>query len=739
MITDSSRECEQFRAIRLRVRPDLIFCPHRNGNGRRWTVKDPVSLNYFHLGDEERFLLQQLDGATSLEKLKAGYEEQFAPKTVSLAYLMDFCGRLHGNGLVLADSHQQGASLLQRRQKEQARRLWQFPLSLLAIRFPAFNARPFLSALESAGRLLFHPLFSAFAFLFALLAIALLIGQYQYVLARLPEASVFFGGTNILILFFCLAGVKIIHEFGHGLACRRFGAACNSIGVMLLVFTPCLYCDVSDAWMIPQKWQRIIVSAAGMYMEFILATLSVFLWYFSESSLMSALFLNIIVICSVSTFLFNGNPLLRYDGYFILSDAVGAPNLYEESRRALWRPLKNWLLRPEMAREDEDITSPALILYAMMSMAYRLFILGVILWSVYKALSALHLRPIGDILVFSVLMGLMVPAALFGGHLLRNPFWRRAFRWGRLGILAFAIACLLIALALMPLPRHLPAPLYVQAEGADHVYATVPGILIDCCKTGLQVAKGDVLARLENLDLQRQLVQLQGEADALEQHVQNLQLQANQSELLMAEIPTAEAALEDVRHQIAFLKKDIDRLVVTSPRAGTILPPDYRIQEPGHTLGELSFWSGTPLDPINQTCVVEEGNAICLVGDPSRLEAVLVVNQAEVEAVRVGDRVKMRLVQAPNRTWLGEVVEIASGEVSQVPVVLVSNGQVTLDRQNPGVGQPMETSYFVRVQFDEQPPGVRHGSSGIAKIVTDYETLAERLLRFVYRAFRFQL
>ena len=109
---------------------------------------------------------------------------------------------------------------------------------------------------------------------------------------------------------------------------------------MLLVFTPCLYCNVSDSWMLASKWQRIAIAAAGMYVELILATSRTFLWWFSEPGLFNSLCLNTMLVCSVGTLLFNGNPLLRYDGYYILSDLVEVPNLGAIVRRpcaACWR------------------------------------------------------------------------------------------------------------------------------------------------------------------------------------------------------------------------------------------------------------------------------------------------------------------------------------------------------------------------------------------------------------------
>ena len=124
---------------------------------------------------------------------------------------------------------------------------------------------------------------------------------------------------------------KVLHEFGHGLSCKHFGGECHEMGVMILVLTPCLYCNVSDSWMLPNKWHRAAIGAAGMYVEVVLASICTFIWWFTEPGLFNYLCLNVMFICSVSTVMFNANPLLRYDGYYILADILEIPNLRQKA------------------------------------------------------------------------------------------------------------------------------------------------------------------------------------------------------------------------------------------------------------------------------------------------------------------------------------------------------------------------------------------------------------------------
>ena len=206
-----------------------------------------------------------------------------------------------------------------------------------------------------------------------------------------------------------MIAVKVFHELGHALACRRFGGECHEMGVMLLAFTPCLYCDVSDSWMFASRWQRIVVAFAGIYVELLVASLAAILWYFSEPGAVHTISLYIILTCTVSTIIINGNPLLRYDGYYVLSDLLGIPNLDEQSRRALWEPVSRWISRHDGPAEPLDANRCWLALYAAAATVYRLAVLGIILWFLHHLLTQNHLRPLADVLAVTVLGGVTSP------------------------------------------------------------------------------------------------------------------------------------------------------------------------------------------------------------------------------------------------------------------------------------------------------------------------------------------
>src|SRR5262249_19276082 len=255
--------------------------------------------------------------------------------------------------------------------------------------------RPIVETLYPFCRWIFAPLTVAFWCLLIASAAGLILLEFGSFRERLPDFSTFFNFRTATWFAFALIVTKALHELGHALTCRHFGGACREFGVLLLLFMLTLFCDVSDAWRLPSRWQRILVSAAGMLVELVLASIATWLWWFSEPGMLNAICLRIMFLCSVSTIVFNANPLLRYDGYYILSDLLDVPNLWFESR-ALWRRfILNWLTDASIP-PDPTVPRrlyPALLLYAALSVAYSWFVLAAILWFFWTILEPQGLTP----------------------------------------------------------------------------------------------------------------------------------------------------------------------------------------------------------------------------------------------------------------------------------------------------------------------------------------------------------
>ena len=217
--------------------------------------------------------------------------------------------------------------MIRRRKKNRWRKVWAFLANILFIKIPIIDPERLLTKMYPYFRWIFTRTFITISTTLDGLALCLVVSQWKTFYDKLPDFQSFFNWWTIMSFWVCLAGVKIIHEFGHGLTAKHFGGEVHEMGILFLVLTPALYCDVTDSWLLPNKWKRIWISAAGIYVECFLASIATFVWWYSTPGLLNSLAMATMFICSVNTIMFNANPLLRYDGYYVMADWLEIPNL----------------------------------------------------------------------------------------------------------------------------------------------------------------------------------------------------------------------------------------------------------------------------------------------------------------------------------------------------------------------------------------------------------------------------
>ena len=502
------------RQVSIRKRPDLLANRHHYLGRSYWIVKDPVGLNYFRFQDEEYAILSWLDGEISLDEVKDRFEEEFPPQKITLDELQQFLGMLHRSGLVIAGVGGQGKQLLKRRRERKQKELLSAAANILCLRFKGFDPERFLNWLYPFVAWFYTRIALVGCLLLGLSALTLVTVQFREVTARLPAFHEFFSFQNAMLLSVTLGVIKVLHEFGHGMTCKHFGGECHEMGVMVLVLTPCLYCNVSDSWMLPNKWHRAAIGAGGMYVELVLASIATWVWRYSEPGLLNHVCLNTMFVCSVSTLMFNANPLLRYDGYYILADITEIPNLRQKATSILTRKMSEWFLGME---QPEDPFLPQrnqmfFVAYSIAAAIYRWVVVFSILFFLYKVFQPYRLEKIGQLLALASLWGLIITPLYQLGKFFSVPGRYEQVKKGRMfASLAGAIVIVAVILS-VPLPYWVLAPLEIQPHGAASVYVDVPmgGILVNLFDTraGKVVKKGDILAKLENKELDIEIAKL---------------------------------------------------------------------------------------------------------------------------------------------------------------------------------------------------------------------------------------
>ena len=334
MITETSLSPGLAEKLRVRVRPDLVVRRQVYEGRTHYVVKDPVGLRYFRFKEEEYFLVESLDGKRRLEEVREDYEREFRPQKIEIEELARFASQLTQAGIASVDSSGQGQVLYERFRKFRFKQRLAAWSNILYVKLPVLDPDRLLTRMVPWLSWIYHTMTVCLTILFWLTALLWVASHYDEFQARLPEFYSFFNWRNIVFMWIPLGVVKIIHEFGHGVTCKYFKGECHEMGVLFLVLSPCLYCDVSDSWLLPNKWHRVWIGAAGIYVELTIASLCTFAWWNSEAgTLLNSICLSTMFVCSVNTVMFNANPLLRYDGYYMLMDMLEIPNLRQKAVR----------------------------------------------------------------------------------------------------------------------------------------------------------------------------------------------------------------------------------------------------------------------------------------------------------------------------------------------------------------------------------------------------------------------
>jgi putative peptide zinc metalloprotease protein len=727
------------RPLALRRRTDVTAVPQTFSGQRVWAVKDPVALRYFHFRDEEFWVFQALDGRTGLAEIQRQFERHFAPRRLAIPEIQSFLGVLHEEGLVLADAPGQTGEILERGRVRRRQKLLAALSNVLAIRFRGVDPQRFLDFLLNR----FQWFFSRRALIvcagIVAAALLLVLSRFDTVLARIPEFNSFLTPATLIWLTLALALVKILHELGHALTCRYCGAECHELGFMLLVFTPCLYCNVSDSWMLESKWRRAAVGAGGVCVELVLAGAATLVWWFSEPGLLNSLCLNIMLVCSVSTLVFNGNPLLRYDGYYILSDVVEVPNLSQTASATLGGALAGWLLGIPPSHHDEYSPAKRAFLgtYAVLSAIYRIFITLAIVWFLHGLLKPWHLELLALIAAIVVVAAMTAVPVWRAVRFLQYAHWSRQMQLRRALTAGFIAAALLGVVLLTPLPHRIGAPVVLEAENARHIYVPVAGTLVEGLNAGSTVEAGQPVAVLQNPELQLEVARLRGQRDEQKLRLQNLRHRQTTDSEAAAQIPTAEEALADLEERLAKRLEDEKRLVVAAPCSGTVLPGRRKIRK--YADNELESWSGLPLDPENRGCFLETGTLLCQIGDPEKFEASMMLDQGDMEFIRPGQKVWIQLDQRPDKLLSGTIREIAEIDLKITPAELLPAGTLPTRPDETGVYRPVGTVYQARVALQPSDIPLIIGEPGSAKVHAASMSLARRISRYLSSTFRFEL
>ena len=738
--------------VRMKMRADLT-CDLLTYQGvEYWVVKEPLGQKYYQFPPHVFFILKMLDGNCTIEQLIESFHREHAPKRITRSELQQLLTRFHKDGLVTSGASGQGIELLRRGRKSAAMERFTSMSNILAVRYRGFDPERILNFLDRWFWWVFTPTAIVITLLAASVALFSVLVHFDAFQSRLPGFDQFFDPRRWLMFAGVLAVTKMIHEFGHGLSCKRLGGECHEIGFMLLVLTPCLYCNVSDSWRLSNKWHRAAIGAAGMYVEIILATIATFVWWFVEPGWIQDLCLQVMLVSSVSTVLFNGNPLLRFDGYYILSDLLEIPNLYQKSTSALTTMLGRHWLGLEIPDDQLMPTNRpwAFAMFTVAAFCYRWVILASIIIFLTRWLEPYGLDSLGR------------GIAMFAGF--GMLFWPgyKLFRYmsvpGRMHQIEkprFAIGLLLFlvvmgALLFIPFPHYLRCPLVMVPQQMETVYIQESGSVQELnVKTGDVVESGDVLAKLQNVDLDLALTAAQGELDAREAE-QEVLLASGANANQVAALNRLAGLAADIRRAkkyVADLKERADALEIRSEIAGTVLETPFRASANDTEIPLLD--PQAILSGLNSNLSIDRGERLCEIADLTQWHAIVLISEEQINLASKDQQVKLRLFSDPGKTLessvesLGVADQSIAREIKNDASIMTTPQAGNLQDGLPDLVTEMvsavnhsDIQYFARVPVDPGQSALKIGLGGQARLFSGYRSLGSRMWRWFNQNFR---
>ena len=622
--------------------------------GEMWhVVRDPGNNQFFRLNVAAYHFVALLDGKRSIEKVWEICNEELGDEAPTQGEAIQLLGQLYTSNLLAAELPADAAGMFDRYKKRVRREVGGYMKNLLFIRIPLIDPDRFLDRWVALFGLAFTmPAFVVWVGLL-LLGFNFLSGRWGELFAAGNPQSML-AADNLVFLYLTFAGIKAVHEFGHAFACKKFGRDAQSggevhtMGIMFLVFMPIPYVDASSSWALRSKWQRITIGAAGMYVELAMASIAAIVWsQTAQGSVINILAFNLMFIASVSTVLFNGNPLLRYDAYYIFSDTVEVPNLSQRSKDYIYYLVKRYAYGVRRPRNPSHTAGERfwMVVYGLASSIYRIFICVAILLFVADKLFLL-----GALLAVSaVVTWVCLPIGKWINYLASNPELIRT-RPRAVFVTVAAVGVVVMSVGAIPVMEHARADGVVEPRQERFLFMTDAGFIRSGMKTDLPVkAGGEPVLVAENRELETERNQLMAEHDVLRAKY----YQAFQNDEDMPLRQYLRDQLDDVNTEITRLNTRLDGLRVRSPIDGV--------------------WISSNIDQ-KIGAYLPRGEPLGRVANISNLFIRATANNEVGPRVETGSKVEVRVKGRPDIAFRGRIEKIGRAGTQDLSTPALSIG-----------------------------------------------------------------
>ena len=724
LTTTLNNPAERRKQVRLKVRPDLQIFEQKYEGKLYHVVKDPVCLRYYRFNKQEYFVFHLFDGGHTMEEVREAFEDEFKPQRLEHQDLESFARQLVTAGLVQHEQPGAGKHLFHRRAKQRRMKRLASVTNILYLKVPVVDPDRLLAKMHRYLWWVFTKTFFVLSVLFMAAAGLHVLLHYNTFYAKLPAYQEFFTWNSVLYMWISLGVVKVIHEFGHGLSCKAFGGECHEMGFLFMCLSPALYCNVTDAWTLADKWKRIIISFAGIYVELVIAAAATFVWWYTPAyPVVNNIALALMVLCSVSTVYFNANPLMRFDGYYIAADWLEVPNLREKATRYL----NNLFLDKGLGIEvpPEAYMSPGrktlFVVYAIASWVYRWVVTFSILWMLSDFLGP-------KLKILSQMLAVLSLASIFVWPVFRvvKTITQRGrlpdMKAARVYVTFAVLTAVVLGFFLLPLPVsrvHETGLVVIDPGYVEPVLLPEPARLVELnVAPGEYVGANRALGRFESKPLDFELNRARTTEDEQRKSAAELERMAREAGAANDEearksfdlqFKDAEQKAKTAAGEAALFRDRKARLAeIRAPRAGYLMSVPKKEE-----VGRLFDKGGTDTQPV------------FAVGDPTRLLIRVPVNPPDYRTLAddLKERgeldVSVHVKGRSDRVFEGKLRELPAQNATTVPVQLTQRGGGPLavkQGENPEQLIPLAQTYLVEVELTDPDAAVKPGQLAVVKI-----------------------
>lgn len=655
---------------RLRTHAKLHRHQYR---GQIWFVLHDRSNERFHRFSPAAYsFIGLMDGRRSVQNIWELCCSRLGDNAPTQPDIVHLLSQLHAADVLQCDIPPDTAELLARHETQRNRKWQRWLMNVFAWQFPLFNPERFLKQFAP----IISPLFSWWgAALWCLLVLpAALVGASYWSDLTTDLIDRVTTPQNLVLLWLLFPIIKALHEFGHAFAIKAFGGEVHEMGIMLLVLSPVPYVNATASSAFPSKWQRALVGTAGMIVELAIAAVAVYVWVSVQPGTIRALAFNTILIAGISTVMFNANPLLRFDGYYILADMLEIPNLRQRANVYLAYLCERYLFGREEAQFSHATSGERawLVSYALSSFLYRLIVVVAIALFLTDQLLLLGV-------VFAVLTGVtwfVLPLGRGIHYLFTSP--RIHHVRGRAFAVSVIVATVIVlALAFMPAPFRTKAEGVVWIPDEAIVRAEVDGFVEQVAATpGSMVQPGDVLVLCHDLTLETDVKMFEAQVREIKARIREQTV----DDLVKAKM------LEEEQHyleeRLARARERQTDLIIRSKAAGTFVLPKAD-DLPGR--------------------FVKRGDVLAHIVDLGTITVRTVIDQNDIDLIRHGVfGVQVRLAERPAQPITALVKRLVPAASEELPTPALGSeggGQVPIDPRDPNGQKAVKKLFQVDLEI----------------------------------------